>query len=68
MFLMPVVRLVRLGYGATTHVQHPPTAVLDQERTLQRRELVDAYGASNYFDVLFYVGTKKEQGELTDEG
>jgi ABC-2 type transport system permease protein len=68
MFLMPVVQLILLGYTATTDVEHLPTAVLDQDRTLQSRELVDAYRASNYFDILFYVATEEELGRLIDGG
>jgi ABC-2 type transport system permease protein len=68
MFLMPVIQLILLGYTATTDVEHLPTAVLDQDRTLQSRELVDAYRASNYFDILFYVATEEELGQLIDGG
>jgi len=68
MFLMPVVQLILLGYTATTDVEHLPTAVLDQDHTLQSRELVDAYRSSNYFDILFYVATEEELGTLIDEG
>lgn len=68
MFLMPIMQLILLGYTATTDVEHLPTAVLDQDRTSQSRELVDAYRASNYFDILFYVATEEELGRLIDEG
>jgi ABC-2 type transport system permease protein len=68
MFLMPVIQLILLGYTATTDVDHLPTAVLDQDRSPQSRELVDAYRASNYFDILFYAATEEELGRLIDEG
>jgi len=68
MFLMPVIQLILLGYTATTDVDHLPTAVLDQDRTSQSRELVEAYRASNYFDILFYVATEEELGRLIDGG
>jgi ABC-2 type transport system permease protein len=68
MFLMPVMQLILLGYTATTDVEHLATAVLDQDQTLQSRELVDAYRASNYFDILYYVRSEEELGRLIDEG
>jgi ABC-2 type transport system permease protein len=68
MFVMPVVQLILLGYTATTDVDHLPTAVLDQDRTLQSRELVEAYRTSNYFDVRFYVATEEELWRLMDGG
>jgi ABC-2 type transport system permease protein len=68
MFLMPMVQLILLGYTATTDVEHLPTAVLDQDHSVQSRELVDAYSASQYFDIQFYVNTEEELGRLIDEG
>jgi len=68
MFLMPVIQLILFGYTATTDVEHLPTAVLDQDHTLQSRELVDAYRASNYFDILYDVRSDEELGRLIDEG
>ncbi|HUS70125.1 MAG TPA: ABC transporter permease [Anaerolineae bacterium] len=66
MFMMPVIQLILLGYTATTDVEHLSTAVLDQDQSVQSRELVDAYRASNYFDILFYVATEEELGRLID--
>ncbi|MGB3904543.1 MAG: ABC transporter permease [Anaerolineae bacterium] len=68
MFLMPVMQLILFGYTATTDIGHLPTVVLDQDRTLQSRELLDAYRASNYFDILFYVRSETELGRLIDGG
>jgi len=68
MFLMPVIQLILFGYTATTDIEHLPTAVLDQDHTSQSRELVDAYRASNYFDILYYVRSDEELGRLIDEG
>lgn len=68
MFMMPVIQLVLLGYTATTDVEHLATAVLDQDHSARSRQLVDAYQASNYFDVRFYVYTDEELGELIDGG
>ena len=68
MFMMPVIQLILMGYTATTDVEHLSTAVLDQDQSLQSRELVDAYRASNYFDIRFHVSGEGELGRLIDEG
>jgi ABC-2 type transport system permease protein len=68
MFLMPVMQLILLGYTATTDVEHLATAVLDQDHSLRSRQLIDAYQASNYFDIRFYVHTEGELGLLIDAG
>ncbi|HEB85335.1 MAG TPA: ABC transporter permease, partial [Bacteroidetes bacterium] len=60
MFLIPVIQLFLLGYAATTDIEHLRTAVLDADRTSQSRELVEAYRASNYFDVVAYVADGEE--------
>jgi ABC-2 type transport system permease protein len=68
MFMMPIVQLVLLGYAATTDVKHLRTAVLDGDRTLQSRALVDAYRASAYFDIVAYVQNEAELARLMDSG
>lgn len=68
MFMIPVVQLVLLGYAATNDVEHLPTAVLDQDRTAQSRDLIDTYRASNYFDLVRTVESEDELRDLIDRG
>lgn len=68
MFLIPVVQLFLLGYAATTDIRHLRTAVLDADRTAQSRDLIAAYRASNYFDIVATVGNEEELGDLMDRG
>lgn len=67
-FLIPVVQLFLLGYAATTDIEHLRTAVLDADRTPQSRELIEAYRASNYFDITLYAADERELGQLVDRG
>ncbi len=68
MFMIPVVMLLLLGYAATTDIRHMRTAVFDADRTSQSRDLVEAYRASDYFDITQYVQSEKEIGGLLDRG
>jgi ABC-2 type transport system permease protein len=68
MFLIPVVQLFLLGYAATTDVEHLLTAVVDADRTAQSRELVEAYKASNYFDIVSYVESEEDLARIVDQG
>jgi ABC-2 type transport system permease protein len=68
MFLIPIVQLFLLGYAATTDIEHLLTAVVDADRTVQSRELVEAYKASNYFDIEFYVDNEEDLAHLVDRG
>jgi len=68
MFFIPVMQMFLLGYAATTNVEHLRTAVLDQDRTARSRALIDAYRASNYFDIVYYVEDKEALLALLDSG
>jgi ABC-2 type transport system permease protein len=66
MFMMPIIQLVLLGYAATTDVEHLRTAVTDGDRSAASRELIDAYRASNYFDITQYVESEWQLEYLVD--
>jgi ABC-2 type transport system permease protein len=66
MFLMPVIQLMLMGYAATTDIEQLRTAVLDQDKSPASRDLIEAYRASNYFDVVFYVESERELAHLVD--
>jgi ABC-2 type transport system permease protein len=68
MFIMPIIQLVLLGYAATTDIKHLRTAVVDGDKSLASRELIDAYRASNYFDVTLYVESERQLEYLVDSG
>ena len=68
MFLIPVVQLFLLGYAATTDIEHLLTAVMDADRTPQSRELVEAYKASSYFDIVSYADSEEELARMVDRG
>ena len=68
LFLIPVVQLFLLAYAASTDVEHLRTAVLDADHTIQSRELVDAYRASNYFDVSCFADDEAQLAQLIDQG
>ncbi|HIE38019.1 MAG TPA: ABC transporter permease [Anaerolineales bacterium] len=68
MFLIPIVQLFLLGYAATTDIEHLRTTVLDGDRTPQSRELIEAYRASNYFDIVAYVADEDELARMMDRG
>jgi ABC-2 type transport system permease protein len=68
MLVMPIIQLVLLGYAATTDIQHLRTAVADGDKSPASRELVDAYRASNYFDITLYVESEQQLEYLVDSG
>jgi ABC-2 type transport system permease protein len=68
MFIIPLFQLTVLGYAVTTDIDHLNTVVLDHDKTMHSRALIDAYRASNYFQITGYVGDEDEAGEMLDKG
>jgi ABC-2 type transport system permease protein len=54
-FVLPVFLLLFFGYAITWDVNDIPVAVLDQDRTPESRELIEAFVASGYFSVSEYL-------------
>jgi len=48
---MPIIQPFLLGNAAVTQIEHLSKAVLDQEKASFRRELVEACGASDCFEI-----------------
>ena len=68
MIVMPLVMLILLGYAATTDIEHLRTAVYDGDKTPQSRNLIEAYRASNSFDLVAYVPREGDLIDLIDRG
>lgn len=68
MFLIPVIQLVLLGYSATSDIRHLNTGVYDADRSPQSRALLEAYRASDYFALNYFVDNENALGELLDRG
>lgn len=68
MFVIPVVQLILLGYAATSDIRHLRIAVYDADKTMQSRQLIDAYRASDYFSISVYVQSEDALAMLLDRG
>jgi len=65
---VPVAMLGIFGWAINTDVKHVPTAVFDQSGGREARELLEAMGNTQYFDVRYWVSTHRELTRLIDEG
>jgi ABC-2 type transport system permease protein len=65
---MPVIQLFLLGYAATNDVRDVPLAVWDQDRSPASRALLDAYRASDYFQVAYDIDGEDALRSLIDGG
>jgi ABC-2 type transport system permease protein len=68
MLLMPAIQVVLMGYAATTDLERLSTAVFDSDKSPASRELLDAYRASDYFDLDHFVESEQEVRYLVDAG
>jgi len=64
--LYPVVMLFVLGYAITNDVRNIPLAVLDRDQSHQSRSLLEAYRASDYFRLDYFVGSEDEMRSLIE--
>src|SRR5690348_8236144 len=61
MFFPPLVEMIAFGYALDNDVKHMATVVLDQDRTVESRRLIDEFVNTQTFRV---VGEVQSVGEL----
>jgi len=67
-FAMPIIMMLLFGYAVNTEVDKIPTAVFDQSRSMESREYVSKFVASDYFVIQYNVGSEAEMAKLIDGG
>jgi ABC-2 type transport system permease protein len=50
-FVIPILQTIVFGYAVTTDVNNIPTAVMDNDRSPESRELIRRFAASGYFQI-----------------
>jgi ABC-2 type transport system permease protein len=66
--VIPLVQLFLLGYAAVNDVRDIPLAVYDQSHSPEARALLDAFRATDYFQVTKTVSTQEELQTLIEQG
>jgi ABC-2 type transport system permease protein len=66
--VLPIFMMFLFGYAVTTEVDKIPTVVLDSSKTLESRDYIEKFVASDYFYVTTYVNSEKELSNLIDGG
>lgn len=66
--VMPIMQLFLLGYAANSEIRNLPLAVFDQDRGPGARALLDAYRASDYFEIAFDVDLEDQIQDLIESG
>ncbi len=63
-FVMPLIQLFLFGYAVTTDLKHVRLAVLDEDRTVESRNLARAFFTS---DLFLHAGDPQSPQELQNE-
>ncbi|NLX00952.1 MAG: ABC transporter permease [Syntrophomonadaceae bacterium] len=67
-FMIPLVQLLLFGYAIQTEVKHIPTVVFDQSLSSSSRDMLEAFGASGYFDITHGAASYEEVNRYIDSG
>lgn len=68
MMMLPVVQLIIFGFAINTDVKHLSTAVFDQSRTRESRDLIASFKATQYFDMDYRADSYGKVTELIQRG
>jgi ABC-2 type transport system permease protein len=67
LIVVPAMLLLLNGYAMNFDVQHIRMAVIDQERSKESREFVNAFITSGYFDNVASLASSEEATDLIDD-
>ena len=65
---IPMLLIALFGYALTMDLKQVPTAVWDQSRTAQSRELLSLFHGSAYFSVDHYTQGYPDLADMLDSG
>ncbi len=58
--VLPVFMVLLYGYGINLDVKHVRIAILDQDRSAASRRVIEAFGNSEYFNVVTFLESTRE--------
>ncbi len=68
LLVMPIVELFIIGFAVNMDIKHVWTAVFDQSRSQESREMIRSFTSSNYFDIKLYANSVNEVNEAVQAG
>jgi ABC-2 type transport system permease protein len=68
LFVPPLVQLLAYGYVINFDIKDVATAIFDESRTMESRELIQRFTSSDWFRVNYYLNSRQELLDLIDRG
>ncbi len=62
----PLIQLITYGYVVNFDIKHVATAVFDENRSMESRELINRFRSTDWFEVKYYLNSQKELLDLID--
>jgi ABC-2 type transport system permease protein len=66
--LPPLIQLIIYGYAINFDIKNIATAVFDEDRTQESRDLINRFAATDYFDLRYHVSSQQQVRDLMDRG
>lgn len=66
--LPPLIQLIIYGYAINFDIKHIDTAIFDEDRTQESRDLITRFAATDYFDIRYTVDNQERLRDLMDRG
>jgi ABC-2 type transport system permease protein len=64
----PLVQLLTYGYVVNFDIKHVAVAIFDENHSMESRQLIDRFSSTDWFNVKYFVQSKKELLHLIDHG
>ncbi len=64
----PLIQLMVYGYVVNFDIKHVATAIFDESRTMESRELIQRFTSNDWFQVNYYLNSRRELLDLIDRG
>ena len=64
----PLIQLIVYGYVVNFDIKHVATAIFDESRTMESRELIQRFTSTDWFQVNYYLNSRQELLDLIDRG
>ncbi len=68
LFVPPLVQLLAYGYVINFDIKDVATAIFDESRTMESRELIQRFTSTDWFRVNYYLNSRQELLDLIDRG
>ena len=68
LIIPPLVQLLAYGYVVNFDIKRVATAIFDESRTMESRDLINRFRSTDWFEVKYYLNSQKELLDLIDQG